>query len=405
MKINAGKFLRASGELLRNRETRSFALTLAAAALVIAAAYYAVERYSARKNHPEREIRMSVFNSGSSGTMALREFLERMGVPTGRILRTLDRFDLEAAGRGSGAKFRGLVAIFEPEFPLQKKEVRMFLTLAEQGFSVLAASAGEEKMAGILHTLSSEKFPKVRGGMYLEDVPAAPSSGIRGGDVVRGVRSLDLPGKKRFRTWHRDWEVLARDRYGAIALVKRVGPGSIVLVSDGEFASNIRLGMADNGLFAYLLAKNLAGGGPVHFDEYHHGYSRRFTLLFFLARREYLAVVAQALLFFSLLAAAAWVRFGQELHPRQEGDGTIFYFTRGMAGLLEGRRHRAGLASLMVSNFRKMNARTRDAEAAERVRRAEEMLGARGGKAPGRRDLRALFNLVRGDDNGNKGIR
>jgi hypothetical protein len=406
VKINAGKFLRISGKLLRDRETRSFALTLAAAALVIAASYYAVERYSARKNYPEREIKMSVFNSGSSGTMALREFLERMGLPTGKVLRSLDRFDLEAAGKGNGAKSRGLLVIFEPEVPLQKKEVRMFVTLAEQGFSVLAASAGEEKMAGILHTLSSEKFSKVRGGMYLDDVPSAVSTGIRSGDIIRGVGSLDLPGKKRFRTWHRDWEVLVRDRYGVIALVKRVGQGRIVLVSDGEFASNSRLGKGDNGLFAYLLAKNLAGGGPVHFDEYHHGYSRRFTLLYFLARREYLAVVVQTLLFFTLLAAAAWVRFGQVLKPRTEGnEGTIFYFTRGMAGLLEGRRHRAGLASLMVSNFKKMNAHARDAQAAERLRRAEELLRTRGGKAPGRRTLKALFTMVRGDDNGNKGIR
>jgi hypothetical protein len=403
--MNAGKYTEKLKELLRGRETRSFAITMVISALVIAASYYAADRLSARKNYAEREVRMSVFNSGSSGTMALREFIEGMGVTTGRILRTLDRFDLETAGRNGGVKNPGLVVIFEPELPLQKKEVLMLTALAERGVNVLAASAGEEKIAGILHTLSAEKFPKVRGEMYLEDVHESASKTVRGSDVVRNVRALELPGKKRFRTWHRDWEVLLRDRQGVLALRKRIGSGSIVLLSDGEFASNINLGKADNGLFAWNLIRAYAGGSAVQFDEYHHGYSRRFTLLYFLARREYLAVAIQAVLFFSLLAAAAWVRFGQVRTARRDGDETIFYFTRGMAGLMEERRYRGDLASLMVSNFRRMDALRKDAAPVDRLRRAEDLLKKLEGKAPGRRVLRKLFNIVKGDGDGNTGIR
>lgn len=375
---------------------------MALSALVIAAAYYAADRFSARKNYAEREVRMSVFNSGSTGTMALREFLEGMGLATGKIMRTLDRFDLETAGGGTKP---GMMAVFEPELPLQKKEVLMFTSLAERGVNVLAAAAGEEKIAGILHTLSAEKYPKVRGDMYLEDVRDSSAKAVRGGDFVRDVRALELPGKKRFRTWHRDWEVLARDRQGVFALRKRVGRGSIVLLSDGEFASNIYLGKADNGIFAWRLFSMMAGGGAVRFDEFHHGYSRSYTLLYFLARREYLAVAFQSVLFFSLLAAAAWVRFGQ-VRPARGNDGeTIFYFTRGMAGLMEERRYRADLASLMVSNFRRMDALRKDSVSADRLRRAEDLLEELGGKAPGRKVLRKLFNIVKGDGDGNTGIR
>ncbi len=398
--MSAGKYTEKLKGLLRARESRSFLLTMAVSALVIAVAYYAVDRLVARKNYAEREVRMSVFNNGSSGTMALREFLEGTGIRTGKILRSLDRFDLEAEGT-----LPGLVAVFEPEIPLQKKEVLMLATLAEKGVHVLAATSGEEKIAGILHTLSADTHPKVRGEMYLEEVRETAAKRLRGGDIVRDVRALELPGKMRFRTWHRDWKVLARDSQGVIALEKRIGRGSIVLLCDGQFASNIHIGRADNGVFAWRLFRNLAGDGAVLFDEYHHGYSRHFTLFYFLARREYLAVALQATLFFGLLAAAAWVRFGQARPLLREGGETIFYFTRGMAGLMDARRYRGDLAALMVSNFRRMNALEKDAASAERLRRAEEMMKSLEGKPPGRRELKALFNLIRGNNDGNTRIR
>ncbi len=179
MKFSLAKFTGTLRKSLRDRDIRSLALTFTAAVIVFTAVFYAYHRYTAGKNRVERGLRMSVYNSGSSGAMALREFIERTGIPTGRVLRSLDRFDLESS---SGKKEeRGLIIILEPQVPVQKKEVLMAAKLAERGYSVLFATAGEEKQAGFLHTLSADTHRKVRGGMYLTETKKSPSRliGIR----------------------------------------------------------------------------------------------------------------------------------------------------------------------------------------------------------------------------------
>jgi len=106
-----------------------------------------------------------------------------------------------------------------------------------------------------------------------------------------------------------------------------------------------------------------------------------------------------------LLAFAAWRRFGQVRHAGVETGETIHYYTRGMANLLESRRYAGDLAMLLVSNFRKEQALGRSREVSATAKGIEDMLGRNPGKKPGARTLRALYRTIRGNDDGDTGIR
>lgn len=292
---------------------------------------------------------MSVFNQGSSGVAAFRELLGVLRIPTGTIMRTTDRFDFEKEGK----EMPGALIFFEPEIPLEKKEILHFKELAEKGINIIIFTSAEEKVAGIMRTLSADRFQKIREGMYLAEVKNISSKiEISPATDIGKNFILKLPAKKRFRTYHRDWEVLARDTQGVFIVRKSYRQGSIVLASDAVFASNLSIRNADNGLFAFRIVSALAGNKAVFFDEYHHGFNRRFTLLYFISKNDYAFFIAHIVFLFLLFVARSFVRFGRTRISLSESDSRIFFFTKGMAALLSKRKFTRNLAEILAHTLR-----------------------------------------------------
>ncbi len=333
----------------QSKQARYVFAILIGASLIFGLTAYVSTRFSERQNPVESRIAMSAFNQGSSGASAFRELLGVLRIPTGSIMRSTDRFDYEIEGKEAP----GVLVFFEPEIPLEKKEILHFKTLAEKGINVIVFTSGEEKIAGIMHTLSAGRFPKIRQGMYLSEVSNASSKVqiIPSIDIKKNF-NLELPAKKRFSTYHRDWEVLARDAQGVFMVGKSYRRGSIVLVSDSEFASNLAIRKADNGLFAFRLVSALAGNRPVFFDEYHHGYNRRFTLFYFIAGKGYAFFIAHIVFLFFLFAASSFLQFGRTKAALSENNSRVFFFTKGMAALLSKRRFAKDLAGVLAHTLR-----------------------------------------------------
>lgn len=386
----------------RNKQTRSVFAILIGASLVIGLTTYLSERLSDRRNPIERRVNMSVFNHGSSGAMAFRELLENLRIPTGTIMRSTDRFDAETESKSAA----GVLIFFEPEAPLEKKEILYFEKLSEKGINIIVFTSGEEKIAGIMRTLSTDHFPKIREGMYLSDVKSETSKlQIIPAAGIRKSFALMLPAKKRFRTYHRDWEVLARDAQGIFMVRKALSRGFIILASDSEFASNRFIGKAENGLFMYGLASVFSGNNAIFFDEYHHGYNRRFTLLYFIARKDYALFIAHLAIFFTIYVAGALVRFGRTRQLHEGDKDRIFFFTRGMAALLAKRRFAAELAGMLAHLLSIQPSAKRDATHKRNILLSKRLREKISLKTIRFKDIKKTLDELRREEHGNQRIR
>jgi hypothetical protein len=347
----------------------------------------------------ESRLSMSVFNQGSSGAMALREFFERMGISTGTIMRTTDRFMSEVGEK----KAVGALMFLEPESPLEKKEILHLNDLAKSGISIIVLTSAEEKIAGIMHTISADRFPKIHSGMYLTDVKNATAA-VSLSHGMGKLFLLELPAKKRFRTYHADWEIVARDAQGVFVVSKKIGPGKIILASDSAFASNVTIRKSDNGLFIYRLISSQSTGKTVFFDEYHHGYSRRFTLLYFIARKDYAFFLAHALALFFLLLVGSFVRFGRTHTSQEEEDNNIFFFTKGMASLLSKKRFALDLATILANTITAAPSNRANDKHTQRFL-SETILSKINKKDISFKDIKNITEMLRRKQHGNQRIR
>ncbi len=199
----------------------------------------------------------------------------------------------------------------------------------------------------------------------------------------------------RFRTWHSDWRPLVKDSLGVLAVEKSIGKGKLVLLSEGAFVTNLNIGRADNGIFIHRLVKSLTGGGRVYFDEFHHGHGRRFTLLYFFARREYAALAVHLLLFTVLLAVAGAVRFGQYRLPREAGSEKIFYYSRGLSTLLQNSSYRKELVEHMVDGYKKINSIRPEKNYPEKIRSIDELLEKHKKGTLSTAGMKKIFSIIR----------
>ncbi|HME81605.1 MAG TPA: DUF4350 domain-containing protein [Candidatus Eremiobacteraceae bacterium] len=124
---------------------------------------------------------------------------------------------------------------------------------------------------------------------------------------------------------------LIADSGGAVVALRRLGKGSIVVVTDQSLFDNKRLSDGDNARLAYDLAAGSAGA--VAFDEYVHGYvsgSSWWTILPVPVRAGLIVIGAGLLL---LLFGAA-LRFGPTARLPETTERTSAEYLSSMAQLL-----------------------------------------------------------------------
>ncbi|MBN2547448.1 MAG: hypothetical protein JXB50_16710, partial [Spirochaetes bacterium] len=82
-----------------------------------------------------------------------------------------------------------------------------------------------------------------------------------------------------------------------------------------------------------------------------HGFHKKFTFLYFIAKKEYSALILQVTLFLLLLFYFINIRFGQYKTVLSEEKKTIFYLSEGISGILSKRKYSENIYEKIKNNF------------------------------------------------------
>jgi hypothetical protein len=203
MKSRLLKYLRRLTELSRDKEAVNFIVMMIVIAAVFFVVFFYIFKSSGTKGRIDYSRMLSVYNSGSSGVMALKEFLESMGTKTDKILKPM------AVTYAKGG--RGLILIAEPERRIKRQDADYLWTMVRQGYTVILFSESEENVAGFYNDSPEKGLPRPG----FKNVDCAESFIIYdGAGISKDARKLKLSGKKRFYGEENGWKkLLAETRY------------------------------------------------------------------------------------------------------------------------------------------------------------------------------------------------
>ena len=250
-------------------------------------------------------MRPSSFLSSPGGTRALFLALPALGVPTGRRLTPYV---------GPEPLAGPLVLLAPSESPTPSELHALARWVRAGGTLVYAAVPGDATLDTLGLRLALVAAPG-RGGWKSAAARALPHPLTRGVAEVPGFRFAFAPSSPLLRAGAAERLLVMND--GRVAALRaRLGSGSVVALSDPAPLGN---GVVRRSGAAPIVARAVAGGGRVIFDEYHQGYrtggSATGALLRFLRRTPpgHLALqLAAAALGLLLLAGR---RFGAPRPP------------------------------------------------------------------------------------------
>ncbi|MBN2546182.1 MAG: hypothetical protein JXB50_10325, partial [Spirochaetes bacterium] len=254
-----------------------------------------------KKRKPDTFPNMTVYNDGSSGTMAVKELLESFDYKIEKIMEPLSSYKM--AKKKSFFDNPGLLLIIEPQYYFKSKDVKILEEIAEKGFNIIIFSDYGSKVNSFVDASADvNSYSYILGNSKIyKDVSTDITSVVY--DRTKKLSMLNnlyLNGKKRIVKQDKEWKQIIMDNEGILAIEKNIGEGKIVIVSESDFLSNWNIRKEDNALFAYQLISYYSGkfnDKIVYFEEYHHGFHKKFTFLYFIAKKEYSALILQVTLF------------------------------------------------------------------------------------------------------------
>ena len=322
---------------------------------------------------------MSIYNKGSSGTQALKEFLELFDHKVDTISSPIiiKKKDFYKSTSRIKSFDKDVILIIEPGRFFQQPDIDSIELAAKTGCRVMIFSENEYKLIPFLRTKKkikkeAGKKKKEKDRKFESFIPGYNNFGYTNKyfltapkttsrikydrfTLFGGVKKIELTGKKRFKKWNRGWRIMLKDRYGTIALYKKIGKGKIMLFSDSQFLSNYYIRKEDNCVFIYRLIKYFLKDKTVYFNEYYHGYERRYTKLYFLAEKKSFNIVIQIIVFFLFLFIASGIKFGQFKKETGILQERIYYFSEGMRNLIAKRKFNKDIFNMMLANFKKFS--------------------------------------------------
>jgi hypothetical protein len=273
--------------------------------------------------------RLSTYRSEPDGARALYLVLQQQQVPVARLEESLDlipkgqslmllgvRFEHEREPVGpwfdgsdagvdpadAGAERLDWAALRAPH--VDPDEATKLLEHARSGATVVLTLAGPRA-----NTLLDE--------LEVTVVPAAPSLGLRTivpaqpSRFTRGAQHLEAPVEAFLQLPPGAVPLLLDAELDeVVAALVPVGAGRVIVIGASGLAMNRHLAKADNARFWSSLVVALAAGGPVAFDEYHHGFDGQRSMGAFASRHGLQYAIAQLLLGLGLWALALR-RFGR----------------------------------------------------------------------------------------------
>ena len=313
----------------------------------------------------------SAFNGGPSGVRGLYFFWRRLGYDVRVWRRDYDMLPHDAAMLVVATPFPPF-GFAEPgaggeEPTLKGRDLirwarsghTVLLLGMENGLTAVAGAglrgggaaparlpAGGQGESGATRASQSSKRPGASGSSQRGALsPAAPTG------LMEGVKALSVAGD-RWEGMREPVVVHAGDGRRPVLISRAVGRGQVIALADSSALANRHLAERDN----VILAANLAAlaGGPIYFDEYHHGMRERRSLAALLFRPPALWVTLQVLLVAALLFHAASRRFGPVIPlrtvPRYRAS---VEYVAAMATLYQRAGARAVVLDRLAAGFRR----------------------------------------------------
>jgi hypothetical protein len=207
-----------------------------------------------------------------------------------------------------------------------------------------------------------------------EDVPASLLAIDR-----RETRTYTLSVSRGLRLDRRKDELgpapLAKDATGWVAAVAPRGEGRFVAFADPDLFGNASISKGDNAEFMLRLAQLGARGGPIGFEEFHHGFAEgqsAFAILWGSPLRAVL-ILAVAAAFCGVFASGK--RLGPPVEVHEERRRRPAEFIDAFAGLCRKMKADRQALTMVLSEFRLHLQQTVGASTPEALARAATRAG------------------------------
>lgn len=352
------KYFQMLIKLFQDKKQSNFIIRMLVISTVLFIFFSIIHNLNKDKKYIDKYSKMSVFNEGSSGTSALKEFFQSFNFKINKIYKPLIQLKNIQKNKYSLTGIpSGVILIIEPETCFQEVDIDIIKMKAKQGFTIVIFSDKEYKIREFI----KKKKKKSKKALWIVNTNYYYKTVCKKNTYVRydryGVlwdgKKISLPGKKRIRKWGKGWRILLKDKFGVFSLIKKIGKGRIILFSDSKFISNYHLSERDNGVFIYRFIKHFLKNRILYFNEYYHGYQRRYTMFYFFARKDFFNIVLQFLIFFFFLFITSSVKFGQYSKSLKIEDEKIYYYSEGIANLMNNRKYNNDILNLMIRNLKR----------------------------------------------------
>lgn len=361
MKMNVKKFFGMFQRFFLNKKVLELVARLFIFFIIVLFLLYFLIKANQKKKIKglDTTVKMSIFNDGSSGTMAFKELLESLNYKVDKIMEPLNSIGLIDKAKGNKSNFidnQGIILIIEPEAFFQKKDNKTLEKIAGKGSIIMIFSELSYKVQNIINPPESDDsfFSEEDLKVYRDASSDLIKISYDRNRIFYDVRQLFFRGRKRINKFGKGWKVIARDKEGILIIEKKVGKGSIIVVSESGFISNLNIREHDNALFGCRLVSFYSrnfNDKNIYFDEFHHGFHKKYTLLYFIARKEYFAIILQAIIFFIFIFYLINIKFGQLKIFITNERKKIFYFSESMAGLLIKRKYSGNIYEKLKNNY------------------------------------------------------
>lgn len=286
---------------------------------------------ASRSEDEDHGLTASVYDEGPGGAATLRRLIEAVGMPT--ITIEGDRF----APRVESAR---VLFMLRPSELVTVEDVAALRAYLRAGGTVIVAHDFELLLQPFLQSFdvhfakgASSARTRLTGALF-----AAPPA-----------RQIDLTDGRELRLGA-GWDPIGTDDRAPTVAMRTEGKGTLIVVGASTPFLTQNLGNADNARFAVALAASRgAAGGPVAFDEYHHGVHPPPSILAVVERTW----PGRALLFGMIVVFAYVALTGRRLGRPQPLDPrpprSSLEYVRGFAGLVR----RAGRQEIVRDRARR----------------------------------------------------
>lgn len=336
-----------------------FPLLFAGALLLMGSLGAFLLRAAQRSDHADQ---LSTYRASPDGARALYLLAEQAGLP-------VTRWQQDFALRPGGGALVVLGVHADDATPLEPAVGADDDALhGHGGLNFLAPELSEDEQEKLLeHVAAGHTLIYLPCATGTDTVLSRLGFSVRTADPELGIRTLAPAqpspytlGVERLETRVQGWldysehaTPLLIDAHlgGTVAAMAPHGGGRVIVLTAPELAKNVALARADNAQWwLSLLDASVAPGEPLHFDEFHHGFSDDRSIAHFALRHGLHLALAQLLLGV-VFWALALRRFGRPRLPaldvREEGTDAL----RATSRLYREGKHHAYAAELIAQGL------------------------------------------------------